>query len=80
MSINYLTRVQAAERYPISQHTLAKLASEGRGPRFYKPTDKCLYRSCLRRSLPLSRIQSSRLDHWGEARPSHPLRVRAGAA
>ena len=44
MSTNYLTRVQVAERYPISQHTLAKLASEGRGPRFYKPTDKCLYR------------------------------------
>lgn len=44
MSITYLTRAQVAERYPISMHTLAKLASEGKGPRFYKPTDKCLYR------------------------------------
>jgi hypothetical protein len=40
----YLTRAQVAERYPISSHTLAKLAAQGRGPRFYKPTDKCLYR------------------------------------
>ena len=44
MSITYLTRAQVAERYPISAHTLAKLASEGKGPRFYKPTYKCLYR------------------------------------
>lgn len=44
MSTTYLTRLQVAELYPISVHTLAKLASEGRGPRFYKPTDKCLYR------------------------------------
>lgn len=40
----YLTRSQVAERYPISTHTLAKLASQGKGPRFFKPTDKCLYR------------------------------------
>jgi hypothetical protein len=40
----YLTRAQVAELYPISAHTLAKLASNGKGPRFYKPTDKCLYR------------------------------------
>jgi Helix-turn-helix domain len=40
----YLTRSQVAERYPISAHTLAKLASQGRGPRYFKPTDKCLYR------------------------------------
>lgn len=40
----YLTRNQVAERYPISTHTLAKLASQGKGPRFFKPTDKCLYR------------------------------------
>ncbi|KKC34021.1 helix-turn-helix transcriptional regulator [Devosia psychrophila] len=40
----YLTRAQVAERYPISIHTLAKLASDGKGPRLYKPTDKCLYR------------------------------------
>jgi hypothetical protein len=39
----YLTRRQVAERFPIS-HTLAKLAANGRGPRFYKPTDKVLYR------------------------------------
>jgi hypothetical protein len=44
VSTIYLTRVQVAERYPISAHTLAKLASTGKGPRFYKPTDKCLYR------------------------------------
>lgn len=40
----YLTRAEVAARYPISTHTLAKLASQGKGPRFYKPTDKCLYR------------------------------------
>lgn len=45
MTRTYLTRAQVAELYPISAHTLAKLASEGKGPRFYKPTDKCLYRS-----------------------------------
>ena len=45
MSTVYLTRVQVAQRYPISVHTLAKLASAGKGPRFYKPTDKCLYRA-----------------------------------
>lgn len=44
VSTIYLTRAQVAERYPISMHTLAKLASNGKGPRFYKPTDKCLYR------------------------------------
>ncbi|MHA6689599.1 helix-turn-helix transcriptional regulator [Devosia sp. A449] len=44
MQTIYLTRAQVAERYPISAHTLAKLASNGKGPRFYKPTDKCLYR------------------------------------
>lgn len=44
MSTTYLTRLQVAEHYPISVHTLAKLASTGKGPRFYKPTDKCLYR------------------------------------
>ncbi|SHF32416.1 helix-turn-helix transcriptional regulator [Devosia limi] len=40
----YLTRRQVAELYPISEHTLAKLAYAGRGPTFYKPTDKILYR------------------------------------
>jgi hypothetical protein len=44
MTSTYLTRSQVAERYPISAHTLAKLASQGRGPRYFKPTDKCLYR------------------------------------
>ncbi|MFN4209572.1 MAG: helix-turn-helix transcriptional regulator [Devosia sp.] len=44
MPTTYLTRTQVAERYPISAHTLAKLAATGKGPRFYKPTDKCLYR------------------------------------
>jgi Helix-turn-helix domain len=45
MTRTYLTRTQVAELYPISVHTLAKLASDGKGPRFYKPTDKCLYRA-----------------------------------
>lgn len=45
MTSIYLTRAEVAERYPISTHTLAKLASQGKGPRFYKPTDKCLYRA-----------------------------------
>lgn len=40
----YLTRSEVAQRYPISTHTLAKLASQGKGPRYFKPTDKCLYR------------------------------------
>lgn len=44
MTSTYLTRNQVAERYPISVHTLAKLASQRKGPRFFKPTDKCLYR------------------------------------
>lgn len=44
MASTYLTRSEVAERYPISVHTLAKLASQGRGPRYFKPTDKCLYR------------------------------------
>lgn len=39
----YLTRAQVAALYPISIHTLAALASRGLGPRFYKPTGKCLY-------------------------------------
>lgn len=43
-SSEYLTRRQVAQRYPISTHTLAKLAATGKGPRFFKPTDKCLYR------------------------------------
>ena len=41
----YLTRRQVAELYPISEHTLAALASKGLGPPFFKPTDKVLYRS-----------------------------------
>ena len=44
MTQPYLTRRQVAERYPISEHTLAKLASAGRGPLYYKPTDKALYK------------------------------------
>jgi len=43
MSKVYLTRAEVAERYPISQHTLAQLASAQKGPRFFKPTDKALY-------------------------------------
>ena len=39
----YLTRRQVPQHYPISEHTLAKMASQGRGPRFYKPMDKALY-------------------------------------
>lgn len=40
----YLTRRQVSQVYPISESTLAKLASQGLGPVFYKPTDKALYR------------------------------------
>lgn len=39
----YLTRRQVPLHYPVSEHTLAALASKGRGPRFFKPTDKALY-------------------------------------
>jgi len=39
----YLTRKQVPLHYPISEHTLAMLASKERGPRFFKPTDKALY-------------------------------------
>lgn len=39
----YLTRRQVPLHYPVSEHTLAMLASKGRGPRFFKPTDKALY-------------------------------------
>jgi hypothetical protein len=39
----YLTRRQVAQIYPISEHTLAKLASLRQGPRYFKPTDKVLY-------------------------------------
>lgn len=41
----YLTRRQVAELYPISEHTLAALASKGLGPPFFKPTDRALYRA-----------------------------------
>lgn len=40
----YLTRRQVSQMYPISESTLARLASQGLGPVFYKPTDKALYR------------------------------------
>lgn len=40
----YLTRRQVSQMYPISESTLARLASRGGGPVFYKPTDKALYR------------------------------------
>ncbi len=40
----YLTRREAAERFKISVSTLARLASQGRGPVFYKPVDVALYR------------------------------------
>lgn len=39
----YLTRQQVPLHYPISEHTLAMLASKKRGPTFYKPTDRALY-------------------------------------
>lgn len=40
----YLTRKEVAERFPISENTLAYLAHRGRGPRYFKPTYKVLYR------------------------------------
>lgn len=39
----YLTRKQVPLHYPISEHTLAMLASKKQGPKFYKPIDKALY-------------------------------------
>jgi hypothetical protein len=40
----FLTRREAAERYKLSESTLARLASQGRGPVYYKPIDIALYR------------------------------------
>lgn len=40
----YLTRRQVAELYPIAEDTLARLAHQNRGPMFYKPFDKALYK------------------------------------
>jgi hypothetical protein len=44
MTASFLTRKQVAAVFQISEHTLAKLASQGRGPVYYKPVDKVLYR------------------------------------
>lgn len=41
---DYLTRKEVAARYPLSESLLARLASQGRGPVFFKPIDKALYR------------------------------------
>lgn len=56
----YLTRKQVPLHYPISEHTLAMLASEKRGPTFYKPTDKALY-------LP------AKIEAWIEASAVFPI-------
>tara|TARA_R110002049_G_scaffold218404_1_gene390010 strand:- start:116890 stop:117294 length:405 start_codon:yes stop_codon:yes gene_type:complete len=62
----YLTRRQVPQHYPISEHTLAKLASERQGPRFFKPTDKALY-------LPAD------IEAWIEAAAVMPLAEPAPA-
>ena len=84
MSSLYLTRAQVAERYPISVHTLAKLASEGKGPRFYKPTDKCLYRpedieAWIEASVVLPSAHSEQPPRVSISPPPHGGRGRARA-
>jgi Helix-turn-helix domain len=40
----YLTRKEVAKKFPITESTLASLAHQGRGPRYFRPTAKVLYR------------------------------------
>ena len=39
----FLTREQLAAKYPIAASTLARLASEGRGPPYYTPIGVVMY-------------------------------------
>jgi hypothetical protein len=78
----YLTRRQVALHYPISEHTLAMLASKGRGPRFFKPTDKALYlpadiEAWIEASAVLPRSEPVSPGPAASARPSE-ARVQKG--
>lgn len=53
----YLTRKEVSEHYPLSASLLARLASRGEGPVFYKPVDLALYRP-------------EDIDAWIEASPA----------
>ena len=73
----YLTRRQVALHYPISEHTLAKLASERRGPRFFKPTDKSLYlpadiEAWIEAAAVMPETEPVAPKHVALARPSQP--------
>ena len=73
----YLTRRQVPLYYPISEHTLAMLASKARGPRFFKPTDKALYlpadiEAWIEASAALPKPEPTALKSLPTARPSEP--------
>lgn len=71
----FITRKEVAKRYPISEHTLAKLASSGRGPRYYKPTDKVLYKPSDVEDWIASFVKEPSADaHLGK-RPSTPKKA-----
>lgn len=61
----YLTRKEVAELYPLSASLLARLASRGEGPVFYKPVDVALYRP-------------EDIDAWIEASPAAASKGRRG--
>lgn len=61
----YLTRKEVAELYPLSASLLARLASRGEGPVFYKPVDVALYRP-------------EDIDAWIEAAPATTSNGRRG--
>lgn len=61
----YLTRKEVAELYPLSTSLLARLASRGEGPVFYKPVDVALYRP-------------EDIDAWIEASPAATSKGRRG--
>jgi hypothetical protein len=61
----YLTRKEVAELYPLSASLLARLASRGEGPVFYKPVDVALYRP-------------EDIDAWIEASPATVSKGRRG--
>jgi hypothetical protein len=78
----YLTRKQVPLHYPISEHTLAMLASKRRGPKFYKPIDKALYspvdlEAWIEASVVLPTAEPTAPKLSASARPSEP-RVKKG--
>ncbi len=83
MNQTYLTRKQVAEIYPISANTLATLASQGRGPVFYKPTDKALYKpedieKWIEASpAPLDQQMTESASHTGRGRRPGSVLARA---